>query len=109
MLCDVSNMSFRNTFTTSFIYQASDEVRDANAAVSKVFQDWCGSTLASMVDERGYGHYSGWYKSLSGEREAKEDLEQIVSSLEKATKVPFELTVLVESGPAITYRIEPRK
>ena len=102
-------MSFRNTFTTSFIYQASDEVRDANALVTDIFQKWCGSTLASIVDKRGYGHYSGWFKSLSGEREAKEDLEQVVSRLEKATKVPFELTVLIESGAAVTYRIEPRK
>lgn len=101
-------MSFRNTFTTSFIYQASEDTVAANDAVRDIFEKWCGSTLAAKVDERGYGHYSGWFKTLSGTLyEAEEDLRQIIPQLEKATKVPFTLTILLECGPTLIYRIEP--
>lgn len=101
-------MSFRNTFVTDFIYQASDDVLDANPAVTAVFERWCGSTLASKVDERGYGHYSGWFKTMSGTlHEAQEDLRQIIPELEKATKVPFRLTILLESEAQLTYSIKP--
>lgn len=101
-------MSFRNTFVTDFIYQASDEVRESNRDVAAVFQRWCGSTLAAQVDERGYGYYSGWFKTLSGTlHEAQEDLRQIIPELEKATKAPFRLTILLESEAQLTYLIKP--
>lgn len=100
-------MSFRNTFTTDFIYQAGD-ARDASLEVTAIFERWCGSTLYTKPDERGYGQYAGWFKTLSGTvEEANEDLRQIVPELEKATKVPFTLAVLLESGPTITYKIKP--
>lgn len=99
-------MSFRNTFVTSFIYQASDDTREANPAITQVFEKWCGSTLDSKVDERGYGYYAGWFKGLYPE-EYQNDLREIIPKLEKATKVPFELAVLPESGPAIVYQIRP--
>ncbi len=102
-------MSFRNTFVTNFIYQASDETRDANPKVIEIFEKWCGSTLCSKVDERGYGYYSGWFKTLSGTvEEAQEDFRQIIPALEKATKLAFQLTVVLECGPTITFTIEPR-
>lgn len=98
-------MSFRNTFVTDFIYQASDEVREANAELDKIFEDWAGSGLRSKVDKRGYGFYAGIFKGLYP-TEYENDMSQIVSKLEKATKVPFRITVLAESGPAITYEIK---
>lgn len=102
-------MSFRNTFVTNFIYQASDEVKEANPPVTAIFEKWCGSTLDARVDERGYGYYAGWFKTLSGTlEEAQEDFQEIIPALEKATKVAFRLTVLLEGGPIVTYDIEPR-
>lgn len=101
-------MSFRNTFVTSFIYQASDEVLDANEKVSKVFVGWA-SVLDGKVNERGYGYYAGWWKTLSGTvEEAQEDLREIIYELEKATKVPFNLSIFLESGPQLNYHITPK-
>ena len=100
-------MSFRNTFITDFIYQASDETVDANSEVLKIFEDWIGSGLVSKVDERGYGFYAGIFKGLYP-TEYQNDLKEIIPKLEKATKVPFRLTILPESEPAITYEIKPK-
>lgn len=100
-------MSFRNTFATDFIYQASDDTRDANTLVSEIFEKWA-AVLSAKVDERGYGYYAGWFKTLSGTlHEADEDLRQVIPQLEKATKVPFKLTVLLENGPILQYDISP--
>ena len=99
-------MSFRNTFITDFIYQASDDVRGANTDITKIFEDWIGSGLVSKVDDRGYGFYAGVFKGLYLD-EYKNDLEQIIPKLQKATKVPFRLTILPESEPEITYTITP--
>lgn len=101
-------MSFRNTFVTDFIYQASDDVRDANPFVFEVFKKWA-ARLDAWVDERGYGYYAGWFKTLSGTmEEAQADLKQIIPELEQATKVPFRLVVLLESNEMITYEINPQ-
>lgn len=100
-------MSFRNTFVTDFIYQASDEVRDANKLLTTVFKDQ-GVKLISEVDERGYGYYAGIIGTSSI---SLDDLDQyvrdIVNDLSKATKVPFRLTVMQESGAVITWSVEP--
>jgi len=98
-------MSFRNTFTTSFIYQASDDVRDANSALIEIFERWCGSSLISKIDDRGYGYFAGCFKSLSDDMEVFQDVRQIVQELEKATKVPFTLVILPEWGPVMIYQI----
>ena len=100
-------MSFRNTFTTSFIYQASNEVIDANPVLLEIFERWCGSGLVSKINDRGYGYFAGFFKSLSGDIEVFEDVCQVVQELEKATKVPFTLVVLPEWGPVMTYQIIP--
>jgi hypothetical protein len=100
-------MSFRNTFVTSFIYQAADDVLAANQVVTDVFSNWA-NVLDAKVNERGYGYYAGWFKTLSGTlHEAEEDLRQIIPQLENATKVPFFLTIFLESAPQITYEINP--
>ena len=99
-------MSYRNTFITDYIYQASDDVRDANADVKKVFEDWIGSGLKSKVDDRGYGFYAGVFRGLYP-TEYKDDLVQIIPKLEKATKVPFRLTILPECASEFTIKIIP--
>ena len=100
-------MSFRNPFVTDFIYQATDEVRESNRAVTEVFEKWA-AVLSSKVDERGYGYYAGWFKTLSGTlHEACEDFRQIIPELEKATKAEFRLTILLESEAAVTFTIKP--
>ena len=99
-------MSYRHTFITDFIYQASDETRDANLEMIKIFEDWIGSGLVSKIDKRGYGFYAGVFKGLY-DTEYEEDLKQIIPKLEKATKVPFRLTILPEGKKEITYQINP--
>ncbi len=98
-------MSFRNTFITDFIYQASEEVVGANDGLKEVFKKYARH-LGSEVDERGYGYFAGTFSTLDGSIYDM-GLPEIVRELEKATKVPFRLTILVESGPAITYEITP--
>lgn len=100
-------MSFRNTFVTDFIYQASPETVDANVEVEKIFREYA-ARLDSLVDDRGYGYFAGWIKTLDGSLDQME-LHRLVRKLEKATRVPFRLTVLVESGPILTYEIAPKK
>ncbi len=102
-------MSFRNTFVTEFIYQASDDFKEANKDVTKVFEDWA-SVLSSTVNDRGYGHYAGWWKTLSGSlEEANDDLRQVIYRLERSTKVPFRLVILLESNAMLAYEITPRR
>ena len=62
--------------------------------------------LAYKVEERGYGYYAGTFSSLDGSIQDI-GLDEIVRELEKATKTPFRLTVLTESGPQLTYHITP--
>ena len=100
-------MSFRNTFITDFIYQASDETKEASIELNKIFKEWCGSTLVSKIDERGYGYFAGVFKGLYP-TEYQNDLTQIIPKIEKATKVKFRLIILPESEPAIIYLIEPK-
>lgn len=99
-------MSFRNPFITDFIYQASDETRDANEGLRTAFKKYARH-IAHEVDERGYGYFAGTLSSLDGSI-SDTGIEELARELEKATKVPFRLTVLFESGPAITYEISPR-
>lgn len=100
-------MSFRNTFVTDFIYQGGEDVIDANAKVTKVFRE--RTLLHHAVTEKGYGYYAGIISTLSlGTKLSELNLESLIIDLEKVTKVPFRLTVLQESGGAITYTIEPR-
>jgi len=99
-------MSFRNTFVTDFIYQASEETRSENDKIRAIFEKWCGSTLDSVVDKRGYGYYAGMFKGLYP-KEYQNDLDQVIPKLEKATKIPFRLVILPECGPAIIYEIKP--
>ena len=98
-------MSFRHTFITDFIYQASEEVRDANYKISEILKEH-GLTATQVVDERGYGYFAGIFRTLDGSFE-EQNLNIMIIKLEKATKVPFRLSILVESGPAITYKVEP--
>ena len=99
-------MSFRNTFVTDFIYQASDEVHHANVNVTAVFEKH--ATLFHQVDKRGYGFYAGIIKTLDGSLKSNDmDLDLLVRELEKATRVPFRITILLESGPMVTYEIKP--
>ncbi len=98
-------MSFRNTFITDFIYQASDDVRDANDNLRAVFKTYARH-LSKEIDERGYGYFAGIFSTLDGSIHDM-GLPQIIEELQKATKVPFRLTILIESGPQITYEITP--
>lgn len=97
-------MSFRNPFVTDYIYQAREELKGDNTRVKEVFEKYCH--LVSSVDERGYGYYSGILKSLDGSINDTGILE-LVNELEKNTAVPFRLTILLESGPVITFDIKP--
>jgi hypothetical protein len=101
-------MSFRNTFITDYIYQASDDTRDANKLVNEVFRNYA-SYLDHEVDERGFGYYAGIIKthSLSLD-DLDKDIREIVGALEEVTKVPFRLTVMQESGAVITWPVEPQ-
>lgn len=99
-------MSFRCPFVTDFIYQASDEFRDANPKVTEVFKKYA-RLLSSEIDDRGYGFYSGLMKNLDSSIQDTGVVE-LVSELEKVTKVPFRLSILLESGPAITFEVKPR-
>jgi hypothetical protein len=98
-------MSFRHTFVTDFIYQASDEVKDANKEVKSVFVEYA-DMLSNSVDKRGYGYYSGMIKDLSS-YDYKEFIDSFMNKLKRATKVPFRITFLMECGPQITYEITP--
>lgn len=100
-------MSFRNTFITDFIYQASDGLRGANEGVRLIFEKYARH-LSHKVDERGYGYYAGTFSTLDGSIHDMW-LPEIVRELEEATLVPFRLTILVESGPQITYDLLPTK
>lgn len=100
-------MSFRNTYITDFIYQASEDTIGNNAPVAEVFQKY-SRHIAHKVDERGYGYYAGTFSSLDGSIQDV-GLEEIVRELEKVTKFSFRLTVLLENGPQITFEIAPTK
>lgn len=102
-------MSFRNTFVTDFIYGGSnEEVAARTVALADVFRAHC-SVVDSTINERGMGYVAGFIKTSNLSVLLSEmELEQLVTDLERATPVPFRLTVLQESGAAITYNIEPR-
>ena len=100
-------MSYRNTFVTSYIYQASKELEEVNREIIKIFQNWAGSGLVNQVDERGYGFYAGVFKVLYPE-EYQNDLRNIIPELEKVTKIPFRLAILTEDGGSIIYEIRPK-
>lgn len=100
-------MSFRCPFITDFIYQASEDTRDANKPTEAVFEKYAAA-LYSSPDERGYGVYSGFLKNLDSSIQDT-GCERLVSELEKVTKVPFRLTVMMESGPVLIYEITPTK
>lgn len=101
-------MSFRNTFITDFIYQASDETRLANELVKRKLLEHADH-LHAEVDERGYGFYAGIMRTHSGTIGELVDsgLERLISELRDVTRVPFRLTILCESGPILTFNIEP--
>lgn len=99
-------MSFRNAYVTDFIYAASEELMESNKAVEAVFAKY-SRHVASKVDDRGYGIYSGIFSSLDGSFEDM-GINEITRELEKATKKPFRIAVLMESGPVMIYDIEPR-
>lgn len=98
-------MSFRNTFVTDYIYQASEEVKDGNEAIRVVLKKH-SAHLVGDVDERGYGYFAGTLKTLDGSIESME-LGVLVHELRQATKVPFRLAIMVESGPVIIHDITP--
>jgi len=97
-------MSFRNPFVTDYIYQAREELKEGNTKVKEVFEKY--GHLVSSVDERGYGYYSGILKSLDGSIDDT-GVWQLARELEKNTAIPFRLTILLESGPVITFDIKP--
>jgi hypothetical protein len=101
-------MSFRNTYVTDYIYCASDEVIHSNDAVKTVFER--NTNLSVSVKESGYGYYAGVIKTSSGtEEELVGYMSEITRELRKVTRVPFRLTVMLESGPVFTYMVEPVK
>lgn len=99
-------MSFRNPFVTDFIYQASEDTRGVNPLIKDLLVEH-GATISHEVDERGYGYFSGTFRTLDGSTE-EQNFSDLTWKLGKVTKVPFRLTVLYESGPSITYEIRPR-
>lgn len=103
-------MSFRHPFVTDFIYQGGDDVKNANAKITAAFKER-GITLFQEVDpQRGLGFYCGMIRTSSLGCELSEmELEPLIAGLEMATKVPFRLTIMQESGAVITYPIEPRR
>ncbi len=95
-------MSFRNTFITDFLYSGDDPAYIP--VVTGVFKAYC-SIVEVHIDERGFGYYCGFIKTSSLGCELSElDLEHLVSNLRKATRIPFRLTVMQESGAVITYK-----
>lgn len=98
-------MSFRNTFITDYIYQASDEVKDAVEPLNQAFEKNV-DYLEHRLDDRGYGYFSGIIKTSDGSMENM-DLRTLVSALERATKVPFRIAILMESGAVIIEQIDP--
>lgn len=103
-------MSFRHTFVTDFIYSGVEEYKDANAKLAEIFRQWCHRTLDKELDERGFGYFAGVIGSGHPDLDLSDmGLGGLVYELEKVTPVPFRLTVMQESGPVITYAVEPRK
>ena len=98
-------MSFRNTFITEFIYQASDEVKDANTLLTAVFKKYT-DTLVNGMSETGYGYFAGTIKTGDGSVESL-NLGPFFRDLRIATKVPFRIVIFVESGPVIIEDITP--
>ena len=96
-------MSFRNTFITDFIYQATDDTQGSNPSMKGVFERYARH-LSHSVDERGYGYYAGTFTTLDGSLHDM-GLPEIIDELRKVTKMPFRLSILVESGPQVTYEI----
>lgn len=103
-------MSFRNTFVTDFIYGGSnEEVAARTVALVDVFNAHC-SVVDAHINERGLGYVAGFIKTSNlGVPLSEMELESLVWDLDLATPVPFRITVLQESGAAITYNIEPRQ
>lgn len=99
-------MSFRHPFITDYIYQASDEVVEANKAVKAIFKEYA-DRLDHVVDERGYGYYAGMFRGSSVAPSEYKDIEEMVYKLRKATKLPFRLTIMYESELVATYMIDP--
>lgn len=100
-------MSFRNPFVTDFIYQAATpEMVETCKVLRDIFAKYARE-VSSEVDERGYGYFAGRLSSLDGSIQDT-GCDELASELEKATKVPFRLTVMLESGPVLTYEIKPR-
>ena len=98
-------MSFRNTFITDFIYQGGDDSVESNEKLREIFKKYARH-LSREIDERGLGYFSGILSSLDGSID-QAGIIDMVYELEKATKIPFRLTILMESGPDITYNINP--
>lgn len=99
-------MSFRHTFITDFIYAASDESRQKIPAVTAIMKQHC-PVLISEPDVRGMGYYAGFIKTSDMSLPLDDlGLERMTSELRRVTPVPFRITVLQESGAAITVTVE---
>lgn len=102
-------MSFRHPFVTDFIYQASDETRDANDKIKSILEGYTKhGKLESVVDKAGYGYFSGVLWSTAVCASMNEEAEEMIYRVSEVTKVPFRLTIMYESGPVVTYSIEPK-
>lgn len=99
-------MSFRNPFITDFIYGADERVKSMFPAIEEVFKN-NGITLVRKPDKRGMGYYCGLHRTSGGELD-EYNLSRLRNELDHATKIPFRLTILQESGPVITFDIQPR-
>lgn len=98
-------MSFRCPYVTDFIYQASEETKGANEEIKKVLEKY--GRVTETVDERGYGYFSGILRNLDSSIQDT-GIEKMVFELEKVTKVPFRLTILLEAGPSVTFMVSSR-
>lgn len=99
-------MSFRNTFVTSYIYQASPETIEANKAIKAVFAK--NTNLVNKPYKRGYGFYAGYFKTLSGTlEEARQTLDVLATELPKVSKVNFRVLVAIECGQEVMIDVRP--
>lgn len=101
-------MSFRNTFITDYIYSAGDAV-EAAQKLNEAFKVG-NDRLTSSLTKDGYGYFAGINRTSSGTVEQLLSyIGEFIIEIERITRVPFRLTYMLESGPTITYDIQPRE
>lgn len=102
-------MSFRHPFVTDFIYQAGEGNKAANKEIADILARHTKLGLKETVGADGMGYYTGIFWGSGVAASIYDEIESMIYELGQATKIPFRLTIMYESGPVVTYEIQPQE